>query len=162
MIAANIIMKTSSTSSRASNEERVLKETFNLGDPGNGMSKLLEPNSFLCSIKSTAAAAASNVLKCAKAQAEAKSTDDTEVLPVITTRPEAQEEADCLNQIYQAVIGAKEGATKAITELIGSDITNAILHTADGRTVKGIDQYHLHELKDAVIQGANRPATAIY
>jgi hypothetical protein len=49
------------------------------------------------------------------------------ILPTFTTRMEAQEEADCLNVINQSVIGAKEGIVKALTKLVSSNITNAIL-----------------------------------
>jgi hypothetical protein len=45
----------------------------------------------------------------------------------ITSRSEAQEEADRLNVINQSVIGAKEGVVKALTKLVGSNITDAVL-----------------------------------
>ena len=54
------------------------------------------------------------------------------VLPTITAQVEAQEEADRLNVINQAVISSKEVTADAITKLVGSDITNAILRTSDG------------------------------
>jgi hypothetical protein len=37
-----------------------------------------------------------------------------------------------LNVINQSVIGAKEGVVEAVSNLVGSDITDAILRTADG------------------------------
>ncbi len=40
---------------------------------------------------------------------------------------EAQEDADQLNVINQSVIGAKEGIVKAVSKLVDSNITNAIL-----------------------------------
>ena len=54
------------------------------------------------------------------------------ILPNFTTRTEAQEEADRLNIINQSVISAKEGVVEAVSKLVGSDITDAILRTADG------------------------------
>jgi hypothetical protein len=63
------------------------------------------------------------------------------VLPTFTTRTEAQEEADQLNAINQSVIGAKEGVVEAVLKLVGSDITDAILCTADGSDHKSIDDF---------------------
>jgi hypothetical protein len=40
---------------------------------------------------------------------------------------EAQEEANHLNVINQLVIGVKEGVVKAVTKLVGSNITDAVL-----------------------------------
>ena len=54
------------------------------------------------------------------------------VTPTITSRANAQDEADRINQINQAVIGVKEGVTKAFTKTVGSNITNKVLRTADG------------------------------
>jgi hypothetical protein len=45
---------------------------------------------------------------------------------------EAQEEADQLNVINQLVIGTKEGVVKANTKLVGNNVTNTILPTANG------------------------------
>jgi hypothetical protein len=74
-------------------------------------------------------------------------------------RADAQEEANCLNVINQSVIGAKEGAVEAITELVGSDITDAILRTADGSDHKSVDDYTLFEVIQVAINGADRPST---
>jgi hypothetical protein len=49
---------------------------------------------------------------------------------------EAQEEADQLNDINQLVISAKEGVVEAITKLVGSNVTDAILWMADGSNHK--------------------------
>ncbi len=43
----------------------------------------------------------------------------------------------------QLVIGAKEGVVKAVTKLVGRDITNAVVRTADGSNHKSIDDYML-------------------
>jgi hypothetical protein len=79
----------------------------------------------------------------------------TTIIPAITSRLEAQEEADRLNMINQLVIGAKEGVVKAVTKLVGSDITNAVLRTADGSDHKSIDDYTLFAVMTAAIDGAN-------
>jgi len=87
---------------------------------------------------------AKSVLKLAKNQADTLSTTTGKsILPTITTRTEAQEEANRLNVINQSVIGAKEGVVKAISKLIRSDITDTILRTADGSNHKSIDDFTL-------------------
>jgi hypothetical protein len=96
-----------------------------------GMEKLLnDSNNLLTLVKSTDAITASSVIKDKEAKKRADeltaSTGKT-VLPSITSQAEAQEEADQLNVINQLFIGAKEGVVKAITKLVGSDITNPIL-----------------------------------
>ena len=68
------------------------------------------------------------------------------VLPTITARAEAQEEADHLNVINQAVIGTKEGAKDAIMKLFGSNITNTILRTPNGSNHKGINNLMLFDV----------------
>jgi hypothetical protein len=72
---------------------------------------------------------------------------------------EAQEEADHLNVINQSVIGAKEGVVKAVTKLVGSDITDAVLRTADGSNHKSIDNYTLFVVMAAAIDDADQPST---
>jgi len=79
------------------------------------------------------------------------------VLPTFTTRMEAQEEADRLNVINQSVIGAKEGIVEAVSKLVGSDITDAILRTPDGSNHKSIDGFTLYEVMKVAIVGADRP-----
>ncbi len=79
------------------------------------------------------------------------------ILPTFTTRTEAQEEADRLNFINQSIIGAKEGVVEAVSKLVGSNITDAILRTADGRDFKSIDDYTLYEVMKVAIDRADRP-----
>ncbi len=55
--------------------------------------------------------------------------------------------------INQLVIGAKEGVVKAMTKSVGSDITDAVLQTADGSNHKSIDNYTLFAVMAAVIDG---------
>ncbi len=57
------------------------------------------------------------------------------------------------------VIGAKEGVVKAITKLVGSDITKAILWMADGRDHKSINEFTLYKVMKVAINGANQPST---
>ena len=67
---------------------------------------------------------------------------------------EAQEESDRLNVINQSVIGTKEGVAEAVSKLVGSNITDAILRTADGSDFKSIDDYTLYEVMKVAIDGA--------
>ena len=64
-----------------------------------------------------------------------------------------------MNVINQSVIGAKEGVVEAVSKLVGSDITDAILRTADGSDFKSIDDYTLYEVLKVAIDGADRPTT---
>jgi hypothetical protein len=107
----------------------VLVSQFNPSNPGKGMEKLLEDGTnLLTNIKSTDAITANSVLKAAKARTDAASkASSTTITPTITSQLEAQEEADRLNVINQSVIGAKEGIVKAVTKLVGSNITDAVL-----------------------------------
>ncbi len=61
--------------------------------------------------------------------------------------------------INQLVIGAKEGVVEAVTKLVGSDITDAVLRTANGSNHKSIDDYTLFAVMAAAIDGADRPST---
>jgi hypothetical protein len=136
---------------------RVLISKFNPSNPGKGMEKLLnDGDNLLTLVKSTDAITASYVIKKAKNRADelTASTGKT-VLPSITSRVEAEEEANQLNVINQLVIGTKEGVVKAITKLVGSDITNAILRTADGSDNKSINNFTLFEVMKLAINGAN-------
>jgi predicted transcriptional regulator len=64
-----------------------------------------------------------------------------------------------LNVINQSVIGAKEGVVEAVSKLVGTNITNAILRTADGSNHKSIDNFTLYEVMKVAIDGADRPTT---
>jgi hypothetical protein len=107
----------------------VLVSQFNPSDPGKGMEKLLEDGTnLLTNVKLTDAITANSVLKAAKTRADAASkASSTMITPTITSRSEAQEEADHLNVIKQLVIGAEEGVVEAVTKLVGSNITDAVL-----------------------------------
>jgi hypothetical protein len=139
----------------------VLVSQFNPSNLGKGMEKLLKDGTnLLTNVKSTNAITENSVLKAAKARADAAlKASSTTITPTITSQSEAQEEADCLNVIDQLVIGAKEGVVEAVTKLVGSNITDAVLRTANGSNHKSIDDYTLFAVMAEAIDGANRPST---
>jgi hypothetical protein len=134
---------------------------FNPSDLRKGTEKLLDnSNNLLTLVKSTDAIKASYVITKAKNKAdELTAATDKTVLPSITSRAEAQEEANQLNVINQLVIGAKEGVVKATTKLVGSDITNAILRTANSSNHKSIGNFTLFEVMKLAINSTNQPST---
>jgi hypothetical protein len=140
---------------------RVLISQFNPSNSGKGMKKLLDNgDNLLTLVKSTDAIIGSYMIKTAKNRADklTASTGKT-ILPSITSRAEAQEEANQLNIINQSVIGAKEGVVEAITKLIGSDLTNAIFQTANGSNHKSINNFTLFEVMKLALNNANQPST---
>jgi hypothetical protein len=64
-----------------------------------------------------------------------------------------------LNVINQLVIGAKEGVIKAVSKLVGSNITNAILGMANGSNHKSINNFMLYNVMKVAIDGSDRPST---
>jgi hypothetical protein len=139
----------------------VLISQFNLSNPGKGMEKLLNnSNNLLTMVKSTDAITASYVIKEAKQRGDVLTASTSKTISSsITARAEAQEEAVRLNVISQLVIGAKEGVIKAITKLVGSNVTNAIQWTADSNDHKNIDGFTLFEVMKSVTDSAVRPST---
>jgi hypothetical protein len=125
------------------------------------MVKLLDDgDSILTQVQSTNAIAAGSVLKLAKKQANKLSTTTGKtVLPTFTTQTEAQEEADRLNVINQSVISAKEGIVEAVSKLVGSNITDAILRMANGSNHKSIDNFMLYNVMKVAINRADRSST---
>jgi hypothetical protein len=123
--------------------------------------KLLnDGNNILTRVQSTDAIMAGSVLKSAKKLADKLLTTTSKtVLPSFTTRTEAQEEANQLNVINQSVISAKEGLVKAVSKLVGSNIADAILQTADGSNHKSISNFMLYNVMKVAINGADRPST---
>jgi hypothetical protein len=136
---------------------RVLISQFNPSNPGKGMEKLLNKgNNLLTLVKSTDAITASYIVKEAKNRADELTASTGKIVPPsITSRAEAHEEADQLNVINQLVISAKEGVVKAITKLVGSDVTDAILWTANGSDHKSINNFTLFEAMKSAIDGTN-------
>jgi hypothetical protein len=111
------------------------------------MEKLLDDgNNLLTLVKSSNPITTSSVIKEAKKRVdELTALTDKTVLPStsITAQAEAQEEAGRLNVINQLVIHTKEGVVKAITKLVGSNITDAILRMADSSNHKRINKFTL-------------------
>ena len=56
-------------------------------------------------------------------------------------------------------MGATEGAAEAITKLVGSNITDAILHKPNGSNNKSVDNFRLFNGMQAAIDGADHPST---
>ena len=61
--------------------------------------------------------------------------------------------------VINPVLGAKEGIVEAVSKLVGSDITDAILRRADGSDHKNIDDFTLYKVMKVAIDGANQPST---
>jgi hypothetical protein len=57
------------------------------------------------------------------------------------------------------VIGAKEGVVEAITKLVSSNVTNAILRTANSRNHKSINDFTLYKVMEVAIDSADQPST---
>jgi hypothetical protein len=137
--------------------KQVTKEQFNPLDKTNGMCKLFEKTqNTINSITTQHAYNYKDILKKSKDETYKASTKETTVKPDITTRQEAQDEADRLNQIYQAVLGVKEGFKEKICDSGGTDALSSVLQQADIKH-KSIDDYTLYELTEARIAGAHRP-----
>ncbi len=141
----------------------MLISQFNPSNLGKGMEKLLndgnnldDSNNLLTMVKSTDTITAGSIIKAAKQRAdELTASAGKTALPSITARVEAQEEANQLNVINQSVIGAKEGVVEAITKLVGSNITDAILWTANGSNHKNINEFTLYDVMKLTINGAD-------
>jgi hypothetical protein len=140
---------------------RVLISQLNPSDPGKGMEKLLnDSNNLLTLVKSTDSITASYLVKEAKNRADKLTASiGKTVLPSITSKAEAREEANQLNVINQLVISANESVVKAITKLVGSDVTNAILRMANGSDHKSIYDFTLFEVMKLAIDGVDQPST---
>ena len=54
------------------------------------------------------------------------------------------------------MIGVKEAVAEGITALISEAITNSFFWTADGRNFRRVDEYELHQLYTAIMEGATR------
>jgi hypothetical protein len=107
--------------------KRILKQQYNPTGGDHRMLAILALNNNRPKANKTITAA--NVINMSKKEAEAESTTTgMTVHPKITSCADAQEEAKRLNTNNQALIGAKEGAVKALTMFVGTDITDTILH----------------------------------
>ena len=141
--------------------EREMRGMYNPLEPGKGMEGLLSATpTLLNSIKSNDFFTPERILKEKRDEAQAISQQTgTTTLPTITSRSDAQDEADPRNSYYQAVIGVKEGVQEAIVAKVGKDVTDPVLRDINGQDYKSIDEYTLDQLKQAVIAGADRPNT---
>ena len=137
---------------------RLLTRVYNSGADGPDMSKLMDSGDNALTLrKNTDTHTIESVLTAARAAAKAagKQQDGTPTLPLITSQDDAEVDAARENLLTQAIMGAKEGITDGITALVGSDITDVILRSADGTDFKGIDKYALADLFDAALEGAD-------
>jgi hypothetical protein len=135
--------------------KHIMKGTYNPCDAGKGMSSLLIQHAY--GPKSNKAVTPEAVLKEAKeATAKESKATGTTVTPAFILCSEAQEEADRRNVAAQAMIGAKEGIVEALTSLVGTNITDSMLHTSDG-DFKSVDEYTVHKVMQAAYENADRP-----
>ena len=123
----------------------VLVSQFNPSDPGKGMVKVSTMATTYSRKLNLPMRSRLNPFSNRQRNNELLTTTGKIVLPTFTTLTEAQEEANRLNTINQSVIGAKEGVVEAVSKLVGSDITDAILCTADGSDHKSIDDFTLRD-----------------
>ena len=96
------------------------------------------------------------VLKASRDKAAAASTLSITVAPEIG-KDDAREEADRHNTFRLAVIGVKEAVAEGINALVVEAITNPVLPTADGSDFRGVEEYQLHQMYTAIMEGADRP-----
>ena len=108
---------------------QVDKKQFNPLDKTNSMRKLFGKNpKAINTITLQDAYNYKDILKKLKDEAFKASTKDIlTVKPDTTTRQEAQDEANRLNQIYQAVLGVKEGFKEKLCNLGGTDALSLVL-----------------------------------
>ena len=145
--------------------ERLLGEQL-FEDTTDGMKGLASTSkNTLNGYKGNIAIRRKDVLIAAQAEADrlnALAGGTSAIQPEFATNTDAQEEADRLNSYRLSAIGVKEGTAAAITKIVGKDITNPILRSADGTSFKSVDEYQLHQLITAITEGAERPeATTI-
>ena len=123
---------------------RVFGTQYNPGTPGQGMNQLLDVgDNALTSGKSTGVITLKSIIAVSKAEADALAPLCQEGTPRIMTRSDALDEADRRNLTKQAVIGSKEGATEAISNLVCSDVTNGIIRLLDDKDCNVVDKYTL-------------------
>jgi hypothetical protein len=139
----------------------MLISQYNPSDPGKGTERLLDDRDNLpMLVKSTDAITASFVIKARKKRADKLTAMTSKtVLPSIAAQTEAAKEANQFNVINQLVISAKDGVVEAITKLVGSKVTNAILRTVNSSNYKSINEFTLYKVMKAAINGTDRPST---
>ena len=146
-------------SSFMSQLNRKLAEMHHPNTKGEGMLPLAsDKTTILTKIKSTDYADPEILLKDSRDAAKAKQAQtNMPEDPSLQSMSEAIELAATKNYSIQSTIGTKVGAAEAITEKVGSAITDAVLRRADGDGMKSPDDYTLHEVIQAAIAGAIRP-----
>lgn len=138
--------------------ENRMKELYVPGGSASsdGALQLLNKGTNLSVIKSTDMHTPSSVLKTYKAMAIADP-DNASNTPEITTRADAQDEAERLNTRVQFITGVKEAFAKVATAKFGKHITDPVLRSADGSDFKSINEWTCEDLLEAIRQGADRP-----
>ena len=98
------------------------------------------PNT-LTNFKSSVAIKKSDVKRQSIVKAQASSSTSNIFAPEITTKSNAQDEADRQNTARLAAIGVKEAISAAITLIVGAQITNPIVRTTDGSVFLTVNEY---------------------
>jgi hypothetical protein len=127
----------------------------------DGALQLLNDGTDLSNIKSTDMHSATSVLKMYHDMAIADPANTTNT-PEITTRADAQDEAERLNTRVQFITGVKEALAKIVTATFGRRITDPVLRTANGSDFKSINDWTAKALLEAVRQGADAPLQMIH
>ena len=112
-------------------------------------------------MKACVAVATAAMLKALREKSAEASTSSITVAPEIG-KDDALEEADQQNTFCLAVIGVKEAVVEGITALVDEAITNSVLQTVDGRDFRRADEYELHQLYTAIMEGAALPEAKKY
>ena len=101
-----------------------------------------------------------DVLAASRAAANRASTNNSTAEPVIANKSDAQDKSDRQNIFRLVAIGVKESIAEGITNIVGRDITNPILRTTDKSNFKFVDQFQIHQLFTAIIEGADKPESS--
>ena len=145
--------------------EGKLNEVFLDHNTSLGMIKLLvKMNNAINMVKTNQLISVDNVINDAKkeavtasAAARKKDKNADKVEPTITTREEANHEANQQNITNQTIVGTKEGITEVLKCLVGGDILDTVTKTADASRDMSIDSYTLHEVFQLAFDNAVRP-----
>eukprot|EP00956_Cyclotella_meneghiniana_P028879 scaffold68484_cov41-Cyclotella_meneghiniana.AAC.1 len=140
--------------------KRVLKETYNPGDPGHGMEKLSGKNTpglppeHPTNATSTFTSTAQNVLTQYQQRAAAINAQN-----LVGPNNRGAGPSRSTQHAKPSSHRSEREHHQAIVLQFGRDVTDSVLKTANGVDLKGIDEYHLYDLVQVCIQGADRPAT---
>ena len=114
------------------------------------------PNVFT-GTKSTVSVKRANILRKSKEAAERARTTSTVVDTKITSNTDVQDKVDHQKMIRLVAIGIKDATASGIKKIVGEAITKPILRTAYGTGFQTANEFNIHELPKAVIDGAKRP-----